>query len=291
MTTQDQLAEQFEEHRTHLRGVAYRMLGSMAEADDAVQEAWLRLARSDTTDVANLRGWLTTVVSRICLDLLRSRKSRREESLDAHVPDPVVTRLEADPEAAAEQADEVTLALLVVLDALNPRERMAFVLHDMFGVPFDQIGEIVGSTPAAATQLASRARRRVRATPPPVADLATQRRVLNAFTTAAQDGDFEALVAVLDPDVTLRADSGASGPSVVIRGAVEVASQATAFRRSGHEPTQIMVLVNGAVGMIGIKDGRPVSVFSPVIRGGRIVEINILADPERLAALDLRDII
>ncbi len=291
MQTQDRLAEQFEEHRTHLRGVAYRMLGSMAEADDAVQEAWLRLARSDTSDVANLRGWLTTVVSRICLDLLRSRKSRREESLDAHVPDPVVTRLEADPEAAAEQADEVTLALLVVLDALNPRERMAFVLHDMFGVPFDQIGEIVGSTPAAATQMASRARRRVRATPPPVADLATQRRVLNAFTTAAQDGDFEALVAVLDPDVTLRADSGASGPSVVIRGAVEVASQATAFRRSGHEPTQIMVLVNGAVGMIGIKDGRPVSVFSPVIRGGRIVEINILADPERLAALDLRDII
>jgi RNA polymerase sigma-70 factor (ECF subfamily) len=289
--TQDRLAEQFEEHRTHLRGVAYRMLGSMAEADDAVQEAWLRLARSDTSDVANLRGWLTTVVSRVCLDLLRSRKSRREESLDAHVPDPVVTRLEADPEAAAEQADEVTLALLVVLDALNPRERMAFVLHDMFGVPFDQIGEIVGSTPAAATQMASRARRRVRATPPPVADLATQRRVLNAFTTAAQDGDFEALVAVLDPDVTLRADSGASGPSGVIRGAVEVASQATAFRRSGHEPTQVMVLVNGAVGMIGIKDGRPVSVFSPVIRGGRIVEINILADPERLAALDLRDII
>jgi RNA polymerase sigma-70 factor (ECF subfamily) len=284
--TQDRLAEQFEEHRTHLRGVAYRMLGSMAEADDAVQEAWLRLSRSDTSDVVNLRGWLTTVVSRICLDLLRSRKSRREESLDVHVPDPVVTRLEADPEAAAEQADAVTLALLVVLDALNPRERMAFVLHDMFGVPFDQIGEIVGSSPAAATQMASRARRRVRATPPPAADLATQRRVLNAFTTAAREG-----VSVLDPDVTLRADSGASGPSGVIRGAVEVASQATAFRRSGHEPTQVMVLVNGVVGMIGIKDGHPVSVFSPVIRDGRIVEINILADPERLAALDLHDII
>jgi RNA polymerase sigma factor (sigma-70 family) len=289
--TQDRLAEQFEEHRTHLRGVAYRMLGSMAEADDAVQEAWLRLSRSNTSDVVNLRGWLTTVVSRICLDLLRSRKSRREESLDVHVPDPVVTRLEADPEAAAEQADAVTLALLVVLDALNPRERMAFVLHDMFGVPFDQIGEIVGSSPAAATQMASRARRRVRATPPPAADLATQRRVLNAFTTAAREGDFEALVSVLDPDVTLRADSGASGPSGVIRGAVEVASQATAFRRSGHEPTQVMVLVNGVVGMIGIKDGHPVSVFSPVIRDGRIVEINILADPERLAALDLHDII
>jgi RNA polymerase sigma factor (sigma-70 family) len=285
--TQEQLAEQFEEHRSHLRGVAYRMLGSMAEPDDAVQEAWLRLARSDASDVTNLRGWLTTVVSRICLDLLRSRKSRREEALDVHVPDPVISRLDADPEAAAEQADAVTLALLVVLDALNPRERTAFVLHDMFGVPFDQIGDIVGSTPAAATQMASRARRRVRAVPPPVADLATQRRVLDAFTAAAQDGDFEALVAVLDPDVTLRADAGPGGASVVIRGAAEVASQATAFRRSGHEPQRIEVLVNGAVGMIGLRNGHPVSVFSPVIRDGRIVEINILADPQRLAALDL----
>jgi RNA polymerase sigma factor (sigma-70 family) len=285
--TQERLAEEFEEHRSHLRGVAYRMLGSMTEADDAVQEAWLRLARSDTSDVANLRGWLTTVVSRICLDLLRSRKARREESLDFHVPDPIVTRLDSDPEAAAEQADEVTLALLVVLDALNPRERMAFVLHDMFGVPFDQIGEIVGSSTAAATQMASRARRRVRSTPPPVADLATQRRVLDAFTSAAERGDFEALVAVLDPDVTLRADGGTIGRSGVIRGAAEVASQATAFRRSGHEPTQVRVLVNGALGMIGVKHGRPVSVFSPVIRDGRIVEINILVDPERLARLDL----
>jgi RNA polymerase sigma factor (sigma-70 family) len=289
--TQEQLADQFEEHRDHLRGVAYRMLGSMTEADDAVQEAWLRLARSDTSEMRNLRGWLTTVVSRICLDLLRSRKSRREESLDVHVPDPVVTRLDADPEAAAEQADAVTLALLVVLDALNPRERMAFVLHDMFGVPFDQIGEILDTTPAAATQLASRARRRVRATPPPVADLATQRRVLDAFTSAARLGDFEALVAVLDPDVTLRADAGPGSLSTVVRGAVEVASQATAFRQSGHEPTQVTVLVNGSVGMIGMRDGHPVSVFSPVIRGGRIVEINILADPERLARLDLRGVL
>jgi len=285
------LAEQFEEHRSHLRGVAYRMLGSVAEADDAVQEAWLRLARSDASEVRNLRGWLTTVVSRICLDLLRSRRSRREESLDVHVPDPVVTRLDADPEASAEQADAVTLALLVVLDALNPRERMAFVLHDMFGVPFDTIGEIVGSTPSTATQLASRARRRVRATPPPVADLATQRRVLNAFTTAAQEGDFEALVAVLDPDITLRADGGVRGLSGVVRGAAEVASAASTFRRTGHEPTQVMVLVNGAVGLIGLRDGRPVSVFSPLVRDGRIVEINILADPVRLAALDLRGII
>jgi len=285
------LAEQFEEHRSHLRGVAYRMLGSVAEADDAVQEAWLRLARSDASEVRNLRGWLTTVVSRICLDLLRSRRSRREESLDVHVPDPVVTRLDADPEASAEQADAVTLALLVVLDALNPRERMAFVLHDMFGVPFDTIGEIVGSTPSTATQLASRARRRVRATPPPVADLATQRRVLYAFTTAAQEGDFEALVAVLDPDITLRADGGVRGLSGVVRGAAEVASAASTFRRTGHEPTQVMVLVNGAVGLIGLRDGRPVSVFSPLVRDGRIVEINILTDPERLAALDLSDVL
>jgi RNA polymerase sigma-70 factor, ECF subfamily len=289
--TQESLAEQFEEHRPHLRGVAYRMLGSMAEADDAVQEAWLRLARSETSEVANLRGWLTTVVSRICLDFLRSRKSRREESLEVHVPDPVVTRLDLDPATAAERADEVTLAMLVVLDALNPRERMAFVLHDMFGVPFDTIGEVVGTTPANATQLASRARRRVRATPPPAADLTTQRRVLDAFTSAAQDGDFEALVAVLDPDITLRADGGATGVSAVVRGAVDVASQATAFRRSGHEPTQIMVLVNGAIGLLGMREGRPVSVFSPLVRNGRIVEINILTDPERLAALDLSGII
>jgi RNA polymerase sigma factor (sigma-70 family) len=288
--TQEQLAEQFEEHRNHLRGVAYRMLGSVAEADDAVQEAWLRLARADISDVLNLRGWLTTVVSRICLDQLRTRKSRREQPLDVHVPDPVVSRLDADPEASAERADEVTLALLVVLDALTPRERMAFVLHDMFGVPFDQIGDIVGSTPAAATQLASRARRRVRATPPPVADLATQRRVLDAFRSAAELGDFDALVAVLDPDVTLRADAGPGGASTVIRGATAVASQAAAFRRSGHEQVQLPVLVNGVVGMLSLKDGHPVSVFSPVYRGGRIVEINILADPERLARLDVRQV-
>jgi RNA polymerase sigma-70 factor (ECF subfamily) len=289
MTSQEQLAEQFEEHRDHLRGVAYRMLGSVAEADDAVQEAWLRLARSDATDVVNLRGWLTTVVSRISLDFLRSRKSRAEASLDAHVPDPVVTSVESDPESAAEQADDVTLALLVVLDALHPRERMAFVLHDMFGVPFEQIGEIIGSSTAAATQLASRARRRVRVAPPAVTDRATQRRVLDAFTSAAQRGDFEALVAVLNPDVTLRADLGSSGPSIVVRGAAEVASRAAAFRRTGLD--QVLVLVNGSVGLLSLRGGRPVSLFSPVIRGGRIVEINILADPDRLARLDLRSVV
>jgi RNA polymerase sigma factor (sigma-70 family) len=291
MQTQEQLADQFEEHRAHLRSVAYRMLGSVAEADDAVQDAWLRFARADTDDVVNLRGWLTTVVSRICLDMMRSRKSRREDSLEVYVPDPVVTRLDADPATSAEQADEVTLAMLVVLDALNPRERMAFVLHDMFGVPFDAIGEIVGSTPATATQLASRARRRVRATPPPVADLATQRKVLDAFTSAAQRGDFEALVEVLDPDVTLRADAGPGGASVVIRGALKVASQAASFRASDHEQLQLQVLVNGVVGLLGLKDGRPVSVFSPVYRDGRIVEINIMADPARLASIDLGDLV
>jgi RNA polymerase sigma-70 factor, ECF subfamily len=285
--TQERLAAEFEEHRPHLRGVAYRMLGSMTEADDAVQDAWLRLSRTDTSEVRNLRGWLTTVVSRICLDLLRPRKSRREESLDVHVPDPVVTRLDADPASAAERADEVTLAMLVVLDALNPRERMAFVLHDMFGVPFDTISEIVDTTPANATQLASRARRRVRATPPPVADLATQRQVLEAFTSAAERGDFEALVAVLDPDVVLRADGGATGLSGLVRGAAEVARAASAFRRTGHEPTQVMVLVNGSIGLVGHRDGRPVSVFSPIVRDGRIVEINIVTDPERLAELGI----
>ncbi len=289
MTSQEQLAEQFEEHRHHLRGVAYRMLGSVDEADDAVQEAWLRLSRTDTTDVVNLRGWLTTVVSRISLDFLRSRKSRREESLDAHVPDPVVTSFVSDPAAAAEQADEVTLALLVVLDALNPRERMAFVLHDMFGVPFEQIGEILDSSPASATQLASRARRRVRAAQPAVADQSTQRRVLQAFTAAAQRGDFEALVAVLDPEVTLRADAGPGGLSIVVQGATEVASRAVAFRQTGVE--QVWVLVNGAAGLLSVRDGLPVSVFSPVVRGGRIVEINILADPERLARLDLSGVL
>jgi RNA polymerase sigma factor (sigma-70 family) len=249
------------------------------------------LARTDVSDVVNLRGWLTTVVSRVSLDALRSRKARREESLDVHVPDPVLTRLDDDPATAAERADEVTLAMLVVLDALNPRERMAFVLHDMFGVPFDTISEILETTPSNATQLASRARRRVRSAPPPVADVATQRRVLSAFTSAAERGDFEALVSVLDPDVTLRADAGPGGASTIIRGAAEVASQAAAFRRSGHEQVQIQVLVNGAVGLLSLRDGRPISVFSPVIRDGRIVEIYIVADPARLTDIDLGELV
>ena len=205
------------------------------------------------------------------------------------MPDPVVTPYASDPEAAAEQADEVTLALLVVLDALNPRERMAFVLHDMFGVPFDQIGEIVGSSTGTATQLASRARRRVRTAQPAVVDHSTQRRVLDAFTTAARDGDFDALLTVLDPDVTLRADAGPGGASLVVHGAARVASQATSFRRTALEQT--LVLVNGSVGLLTLRAGRPVSVFCPVIRDGRIVEINILADPERVARLDLAGLV
>jgi RNA polymerase sigma-70 factor (ECF subfamily) len=289
MATQEQLAEQFEQHRTHLRAVAYRMLGSVHEADDALQEAWLRLARSDTGEVASMRAWLTTVVSRVCLDFLRARKSRREESLDVFVPDPVVSSLDADPATIAEQADSVSLALLVVLEALPPRERMAFVLHDLFGVPFAEIGEIVGSTAATATQLASRARRRVRDAPPAVADLPTQRRVLDAFLAAARNGDFDSLIAVLDPDVKLRVDLGAAGRSAVIQGAETVAGQALTFAKLGA--TGIPVLVNGSVGVLSILDGRLTSVFSPVICDDRIVEINILADPERLAELDLRDVI
>jgi RNA polymerase sigma factor (sigma-70 family) len=269
------------------------VLSGSGDADDAVQEAWLRLARSDVSEVANLQAWLTTVVSRVCLDLLRTRKSRREDSLESHVPDPVVSRLDADPEAdpqaAAERADAVSLALLVVLETLPPRERMAFVLHDMFGVPFGEIGTIVGSSAATATQLASRARRRVRNAPPAMADLPAQRRVLDAFLAAAREGDFDVLVAVLDPDVTLRADTGSGGTSGVIRGAAAVAGQALMFAKLG--PAGIPVLVNGSVGLVAVVDGRPMSVFSPTISDGRIVEINIVADPDRLAELNLREVI
>jgi RNA polymerase sigma-70 factor (ECF subfamily) len=281
----DFLAERFEAHRDHLRGVAYRMLGSLTEADDAVQEAWLRLARSDAGEVANLVGWLTTVVSRICLDMLRSRKSRREESLETHVPDPIVASTEPDPAQQAELADSVGLALLVVLETLTPAERLAFVLHDMFGVPFDEIAPIVGRTPATATQLASRARRRVRGAAQPDADLPAQRAVIDAFTAAARSGDFDALVALLDPDIVLRVDQGAAGPSQLIRGAAKVASQARLFHQGGALAR--LVFINGAVGMVAISDGQPVAVFSPTVRGGRIVEINILADPARIAQLDL----
>jgi len=288
MPTPEQLAAQFEEHRGHLRAVAYRMLGSASEADDAVQESWLRLGRTDVSDVENLRGWLTTVVARVCLDMLRTRTSRREDSLDTHVPDPVITRAESDPESNAVLADSVGLALLVVLETLEPAERLAFVLHDVFGMTFDEIAPVVDRSPVAARQLASRARRRVQGKAPNAdRDLRQQRRVIDAFMAAAQKGDFEGLVAVLDPDIVLRADGGAiAGLSRVVRGSNAVASQAETFSRSGL--TNQLVLVNGSLGFVARRaDGRVFAVIGFTIAGGKIVEMDILADPERLGRLDL----
>jgi len=288
MATGEWLADQFETHRAHLRGVAYRMLGSASEADDAVQEAWIRLSRTDVGGVENLRAWLTTVVARVCLDMLRTRTSRREDSLDTHVPDPVITRAESDPESNAVLADSVGLALLVVLETLEPAERLAFVLHDVFGMTFDEIAPVVDRSPVAARQLASRARRRVQGKAPNAdRDLRQQRRVIDAFMAAAQKGDFEGLVAVLDPDIVLRADGGAiAGLSRVVRGANAVASQAETFSRSGL--TNQLVLVNGSLGFVARRaDGRVFAVIGFTIAGGKIVEMDILADPERLGRLDL----
>jgi RNA polymerase sigma-70 factor (ECF subfamily) len=289
MQDRDWLAARFEEHRRHLQAVAYRMLGSLGEADDAVQEAWLRLSRSDTSEVENLGGWLTTVVGRVCLDMLRSRRSRREEPLDAHVPEPIVSREDdADPEHQALLADSVGLALLVVLETLAPAERLAFVLHDMFAVPFDEIAPIVGRSPAASRQLASRARRRVQGQAPvPDPDVTRQREVVNAFIAAAREGDFEALLAVLDPDVVLRADRGAvpAGASTVVRGARAVAENATSF--ASLAPFGRPALVNGGAGIVVAPQGRPYAVLGFTVRGGRIVEIDVLADPARLPGLDL----
>jgi RNA polymerase sigma-70 factor (ECF subfamily) len=286
MDERDWLAEQFEEHRGHLRAVAYKMLGSLSEADDAVQESWLRLSRSDVSEVENLRAWLTTVVARVSLNVLRSRRTRREEPLDVRVPDPVVTREDGtQPEHEALLADSVGLALLVVLDTLGPAERLAFVLHDMFGVPFDEIAAMVDRSPAAARQLASRARRRVQgAAPVPDADLAAQRRVVDAFFAAARDGDFDALVAILHPDVVSRGDGG-PGASAVVRGAREVAARALTFARLA--PFVRPALVNGAAGAVVAPRGEPFSVLGFTVVGGRIVEIDAVTDPERLRALDL----
>jgi RNA polymerase sigma-70 factor, ECF subfamily len=290
------LADRFEDHRTRLRAVAYRMLGSFAEADDAVQQAWLRLSGSDTSTVENLGGWLTTVVARVCLNMLQSRRSRREESLDAHVPDPVVILEDSfDPEHQAVLADSVGLALLVVLEILTPAERLAFVLHDMFDVPFEEIAPIVGRSPSATRQLASRARRRVKgAAPVPDADLTRQREVVNAFLAAARGGNFDALVAVLDPDVLLRADVGAmpAGASRVVRGAAAVAGQALAFsRRIGPGIRVRAAMVNGAPGFVSrTPDGHLFSVMGCTVSQGKIVEIDILADPDRLAQLDLAEL-
>jgi RNA polymerase sigma-70 factor, ECF subfamily len=283
----DWLAERFEEHRTHLRAVAYRMLGSLSEADDAVQEAWLRLTRTDASEIENLGGWLTTVVARVSLNMLRSRKVRREQPIGVHMPDPIVDRADGtDPEHEALLADSVGLALLVVLETLSPPERLAFVLHDIFAMPFDEIAPIIDRSPAAARQLASRARRRVQGqTTVPDADLDTQRKVVDAFLAAARDGDFEALLEVLDPDVVLRVDLGPAGESREIRGARAVAGQALFYSRLGL--VMHPALVNGVVGAVGTLDGEPYSVGAITVRGGKIVEMDILADPERLSRLDL----
>jgi RNA polymerase sigma-70 factor (ECF subfamily) len=285
MADQQELAERFEEQRGHLRAVAYRMLGSLAEADDAVQEAWLRLSRAGGDDVVNLGGWLTTVTGRICLDMLRSRAARREEPLEVHLPDPVISYDDGgDPEHEALTADAVGLALLVVLETLTPAERLAFVLHDLFGVPFSEIGPIVGRTPDAAKTMASRARRRVRdGAVGPDPDLGRQREVVDAFLAAARAGDFGALVELLDPDVVLRAEVGVAarpGFLPVIRGAAEVAGRAVLFSRP--ETSVQPVLVNGAAGVLSWQDGRLFAVLAFTVANGKIAEIEVLADPERL---------
>jgi RNA polymerase sigma-70 factor, ECF subfamily len=285
----DSLAERFQAHRAHLRAVAYRMLGSLSEADDAVQEAWLRLSRADTGGVDNLGGWLTTVVARICLDMLRSRTSRREQPVGAHLPEPIISREGATgPEDQALLAEGVGLALQVVLETLAPAQRIAFVLHDTFAVPFEEIAAIVGCSPAAARQLASRARRRVKgAAPVPDADLARQRAVVDAFFAAAREGHFDGLLAVLDPGVVLRADRGtvSLGASRVVRGAPAVAEGALSFARFARFARP--ALVNGAAGVVVAPDGRPFAVMGFTVAHGKIVEIDILADPTRLGRLDL----
>lgn len=290
----DLLARSFEEHRGRLGAVAYRMLGSLAEAEDAVQEAWLRLSRVDPAGIGNLGGWLTTVTGRICLDLLRSRTARREQPMDeTFVPDPVIRPLcQADPEQQALRADSVGVALLVVLETLQPDERLAFVLHDMFAVPFDDIAPVVDRTAAATRQLASRARRRVRdTTPASDPDLGRQRQVLDAFMAAARGGDFEALVAVLHPDVVLRADAGAlvrgMGASKSLRGARPVAESALLFAR--YTAASRIVLVNGALGLLSVVDGRVRSVMSVTTTGHRVTGMYVLADPDRLDRLRVPD--
>jgi RNA polymerase sigma factor (sigma-70 family) len=292
MLTPERLAEQFEECRPHVRAVAYRMLGSVGEAEDAVQEAWIRLSRTDVSGVDNLRGWLTTVVARVCLDMLRTRASRREGPLDVHVPDPIIARAisrgDEGPEADAFLADSVGLALLVVLEKLEPAERLAFVLHDVFAMTFEEIAPIVDRSVVATRQLASRARRRVQGQAPTSdVDLRQQRRVVDAFLAAARDGDFEALVAVLDPAIVLRADGGAvKGMTRLVRGSQAVVAQAATFSKLGL--SNQVVLVNGNIGLMSrLPDGRLFAVLGFTIAGDKVVEIDILADPDRLGRLDL----
>jgi RNA polymerase sigma factor (sigma-70 family) len=296
MTDHVWLAERFEERRPQLRAVAYRILGTFSEADDAVQEAWLRLSRSDAATIDNLGGWLTTVVARVCLNMLRSRQSRPEEPFGIRVPDPIVSRADGvDPEQATLLADSVGLALLVILQTLEPDERLAFVLHDMFAVPFDEIAPIVGRTPAAARQLASRARRRVQgAAPVPDRDLARQRQVVDAFVAAVRDGDLQALLTVLHPDVVLHGDGGAAahgeaaagGGAREVRGARAVAEGALRFTRVAGFARP--ALVNGAAGVVAIgPGGQLISVAGITVVDGKIVQIDILSDPARLRRLDV----
>ncbi len=287
-----QLVERFEANRSHLRRVAYRMLGSLSDADDAVQEAWIRLSRTDASvidTIDNLQAWLTTVVGRVCLNMLRSRKTRREVSLDTHVPDFIVSPEEGtNPEQEALLGDSVGIAMFVVLDSLTPAERVAFVLHDIFAVPFDEIAPIIDRTPTAVRQLASRARRRVQGAPVPDVDLDGQWAVVDAFLAAARAGTFDQLLAVLDPDVVLRADGGAARPNLTsfLRGAQAVARQAMSFRRFTGTATRI--LVNGIPGGVAwATDESPFAILALTVKGGRIVEIEVLADPERLGRLDL----
>ena len=288
MDENEWLAERFEEHRAHMRAVAYRMLGSLAEADDAVQDAWVRVSRAGAGEVENLGGWLTTIVARVCLNVLRSRGARREDAVGAHVPDPVVIPEGAlPPDEEAVLADSVGLALLVVLDTMAPAERLTFVLHDMFDLPFEEIAPMVGRSPAAARQLASRARRRVRGAevPAPDADLARQRDVVDAFFLAARGGDFDALVALLDPDVVLRADFGARRrpPSRVVHGAEDVARQALMFSVPAAELHP--ALVNGAAGVVVTVHGRPFAVMGFTVTEGRIVEIDAIGDADRVSRI------
>jgi RNA polymerase sigma factor (sigma-70 family) len=288
MNDQDWLAERFEVTKPQLRAVAYRMLGSLSEADDAIQEAWLRLSRSDPRGIDNLAAWLTTVVGRVCLDMLRARKARREMPLAGRMPDPLVDRLDRiDPEHEALLADSVGLALLVVLETLSPPERLAFVLHDIFAVPFDEIAPIVDRSPEAARQLASRARRRIRAERTiPDADLESQREVAEAFLAAHRDGDFDRLLAVLDPDIVLRADFGPDRGSREVRGAAAVARQALGY--AGLQLDVRPALINGVIGGVTFFEGQPFSIAAMTVRNGKIVELDFLADPERLRQLDLK---
>jgi RNA polymerase sigma-70 factor (ECF subfamily) len=288
VTRREWLAQEFEDQRPHLRGVAYRMLGSVTEAEDAVQEAWVRLDRSDPGGTDDLRGWLTVVVGRICLDMLRTRRSRREDYAGSWLPEPIVsTDIEDTPERDAVLADSVGLALLVVLETLTPAERLAFVLHDVFAVPFDEVAEVVGRSPAAARQLASRARRRIHdGAPSPDADLAVQRRVVDAFLAAAREGDFDALVRVLDPDVTFRIDGGGAGPLArpPIQGARAVAREVLARGRPFARYATPAV-VNGGAGVVVRVPGRTPIICGMTVAKGRIAAIDLVADPAKLGGL------